>query len=81
MVVRRFKETEKLSVLFIYMGSEGFQETTYRLLRQFPRADLSALKRSKTLKELGLKQDNLVVEAQTNDDDSDDESDDESMEE
>jgi len=55
-------------------------QTTYRLLRQFPRADLSSLKRSKTLKELGLKQDNLVVEAQATEE-SDDESDDESMEE
>ena len=27
------------------MGSEGFQEPEHRLLRQFPRADLSALKR------------------------------------
>lgn len=81
MAVRRFKTTEKLSVLFIYMGSEGFQESGFRLLRQFPRADLSVLKRSQTLKDLGLKQDNLVVEAQATEDSEDEESDDESMEE
>ena len=46
MAQRRFLLKEKLSVLFLYMGSEGFQEPEHRLLRQFPRADLSALKRN-----------------------------------
>lgn len=79
LIARRFRESDKLSSLFIFMGSEGYQEASYRLLRQFPRGDLSSLKRSKSLKELGLKQDNLVVEAQINDESSDDDSDDESM--
>jgi len=79
MAQRRFLLKEKLSVLFLYMGSEGFQEPEHRLLRQFPRADLSALKRSQTLEQLGLKQDNLVIEAQR--EESEDESDDSDMEE
>jgi len=75
---RRFMESDRLAVLFLFIGAEGFHESDHRLIRQIPRADISALKRSKTLKEVGLKQDNLVVEANV---ESEDESDDSEMEE
>ena len=45
-----------------------------------PRADLIVADRSKTLKDHGLIQDNLIVESSSVDDESEDESDD-SMEE
>lgn len=76
---RRFMESDRLAVLFLFIGAEGFHESNHRLIRQIPRADISALKRSKTLKEVGLKQDNLVVEA--NVESEEDESDDSEMEE
>ena len=45
-----------------------------------PRADLTVADRSRTLKDHGLIQDNLIVESSSVDDESEDESDD-SMEE
>jgi len=77
---RRFKQTAKLSVLFIYIGSEGFAESQHKLVRPMPRLDLSAADRSQTLLQLGLKQDQIIVESINEESDSSDESDD-SMEE
>merc|ERR1712227_768262 len=76
---RRFLQDARLSVLFIYIGSEGFAESTHKLVRPMPRLDLSAANRTQTLLQLGLKQDQLIVES-INDEESEDESDD-SMEE
>ena len=74
---RRFLSNSKLSVLFIYIGSEGFAEASHKLVRPMPRLELSgATDRHRTLAELGLKQDQLIVEGVGNDDDDDDDSDD-----
>merc|ERR1712131_49688 len=78
--IRRFRQAERLQVLFIFIGSEGFSESTHKIIRMHPRADLTVADRSKTLKDHGLIQDNLIVESSSVDDESEDESDD-SMEE
>jgi len=80
MVIRRFLQTEKLNVLFIFIGSEGFSESSNKLIRPRPRLDLSSLDRAGTLKSLGLIQDSLVVEPNAESDDDED-SEDDSMEE
>jgi len=78
--IRRFRQSERLQVLFIFIGSEGFSESTHKIIRMHPRADLTVADRSKSLKDHGLIQDNLIVESSAIDDESEDESDD-SMEE
>ena len=92
--IRRFRQSERLQVLFIFIGSEGFSEvkkinkrkktinlvqSTHKIIRMHPRADLTVADRSKSLKDHGLIQDNLIVESSAVDE-SEDESDD-SMEE
>jgi len=77
---RRFKQTARLSVLFIYIGAEGFAESQHKLVRPMPRLDLSAADRTKSLAQLGLKQDQLIVESINEESDESDDSDD-SMEE
>ena len=69
-LIRSFTCSRRFMVLF---------QSTHKLVRPMPRLDLSAANRTQTLLQLGLKQDQLIVES-INDEESEDESDD-SMEE
>lgn len=54
MLVRRFLATDSLQILLLYLASQGFPKTDYKVLGSWPRRDLSALDPEKTFQELSL---------------------------
>merc|ERR1711892_496242 len=63
-LARRFLGSSPLSVLMLYLRSEGFRPEEYKVLSSFPRRDLTKLDHSATLEALKLcPQETLTLEA------------------
>lgn len=63
-LARRFLGSSPLSVLLLYLRSEGFRPEEYKVLSSFPRRDLTKLDHTSTLEALKLcPQETLTLEA------------------
>merc|ERR550519_2433667 len=63
-LARRFLGSSPLSVLLLYLRSQGFRPEEYKVLASFPRRDLTKLDHSATLESLKLcPQETLTLEA------------------
>merc|ERR1719412_2565415 len=73
-LARRFLGTEPLSVLLLYLRSEGFRPEEYKVITSFPRRDISNMDPAATLESLKLcPQETLTLEAISQTEDSEDE--------
>merc|ERR1719291_284916 len=73
-LARRFLGSSPLSVLLLYLRSEGFRPEEYKVLSSFPRRDISNMDPAATLESLKLcPQETLTLEAISQTEDSEDE--------
>jgi len=71
---RRFLGSDPLSTLLLFLRSEGFRSTEYKVITSFPRRDISNLDPTSSLESLKLcPQETLTLEAISREEESDDE--------
>lgn len=62
-LIRRFRITENLQILFDYLTSEGRMFGEYKLLTTYPKRDLTSVDKTQTFEQLKLyPQEQLILE-------------------